>query len=118
MKKRIDQELIDQFKAQAERGDATAQIALGVFCLAGAGVPKAEAEAMRWYRKAAKQGNLEAQLGLGFFYVGTLKAGAIVFYDNVIGILNNGPNASGQETAQLRQNQCGSHQWTNQNKNP
>jgi TPR repeat protein len=34
----------------------------------GRGVPQDDAEAMRWYRKAAKQGNAQAQNGLIIMY--------------------------------------------------
>ena len=34
----------------------------------GNGVPKDDAEAVRWYRLAAEQGNAEAQFELGYMY--------------------------------------------------
>jgi uncharacterized protein len=34
----------------------------------GAGVPRDYAEAIRWYRKAAEQGDATAQISLGFIY--------------------------------------------------
>ena len=41
----------------AERGDADAQLNLGFRYDTGRGVPQDDAEAVRWYRLAAKQGN-------------------------------------------------------------
>ena len=35
----------------------------------GEGVPKNDAEAVSWYRKAAEQGHAEAQCELGFMYI-------------------------------------------------
>jgi TPR repeat protein len=34
----------------------------------GRGVVQSDAEAVKWYRKAADQGNVSAQLNLGFMY--------------------------------------------------
>ncbi len=34
----------------------------------GEGVPENDAEAVKWYRKAAEQGDASAQLNLGFMY--------------------------------------------------
>tara|TARA_B100000809_G_scaffold144074_1_gene141637 strand:+ start:42 stop:566 length:525 start_codon:yes stop_codon:yes gene_type:complete len=41
----------------AEQGDAVAQFSLGVMYYKGHGVPENDAEAVKWYRKAAEQGN-------------------------------------------------------------
>jgi TPR repeat protein len=46
---------------KAESGDAQAEYQLGVMYDNGLGVPKDTAEAMRWWRKAAAQGNKDAQ---------------------------------------------------------
>jgi hypothetical protein len=46
---------------RADSGDASAQYQLGVMYDNGIGVPKNEAEAMRWWRRAADQGNKDAQ---------------------------------------------------------
>ena len=51
-------------KAQAEKGDAAAQAAVGFMCELGIDAPVDCAEAVRWYRKAAEQGNTRAQLNL------------------------------------------------------
>jgi TPR repeat protein len=55
-------------KRQAAAGDAKAQCNLGVAYYNGDGVPKDEAEAIRWFRKAADQGYAEAQFNLGVAY--------------------------------------------------
>ena len=52
----------------AERGDADAQNHLGMMHENGHGVPKDDAEAAKWYRKAADQGTAEAQYNLGSMY--------------------------------------------------
>jgi TPR repeat protein len=50
---------------RAKQGDAAAQVSLGRAHANGRGVPKDEAEAVKWYRKAADQGNSYAQVQLG-----------------------------------------------------
>lgn len=47
---------IDALRARAERGDADAQYDLGVTYVDGRGVSQDDAEAMRWYRLTAEQG--------------------------------------------------------------
>jgi len=42
--------------------------ALGTMCHNGEGVAQDDAEAVKWYRKAAKQGQANAQYNLGFMY--------------------------------------------------
>jgi hypothetical protein len=51
----------------AERGDAKAQVELGV-CYCSAGVATDYKEGARWYRKAAVQGNADGQYKLGVCY--------------------------------------------------
>ena len=46
-------------KKKAEAGDSTAQYNLGQMYRTGRGVPKDFAEAVKWYRLAAEQGNIE-----------------------------------------------------------
>jgi hypothetical protein len=48
-------------KKAAEQGDAGAQKALGEMYLKGLGFPKNSREAVKWYRKAALQGDAKAQ---------------------------------------------------------
>lgn len=59
-----------ELKTAAENGDAVAQLALGRCYLFAEGVDKDSVEAMRWLRKAAEQGLLEAQSLLGGVYLG------------------------------------------------
>ena len=55
----------DETKAAAEQGDAVAQNNLGYMYDNGYGVPENDAEAIKWYRKAADQGHANAQYNLG-----------------------------------------------------
>jgi TPR repeat protein len=55
-------------KDKAEKGDAVAQFNLANDYLYGRGVTQDKAEAMEWYRKAAKQNVAPAQYNLGCFY--------------------------------------------------
>ena len=48
-------------RVQAEAGDADAQETLGLMYDDGEGVPEDDAEAVRWYRMAARQGHTSAQ---------------------------------------------------------
>jgi len=48
--------------------DAEAQFNLAVKYATGDGVPKNDAEAVKWYRKAAEQGEVTAQSNLGAMY--------------------------------------------------
>jgi TPR repeat protein len=60
---------MDQAKAAADAGDAEAQDALGGWYHEGkGGLPKDDAEAVKWYRKAAEQGDSEGQFYLGLMY--------------------------------------------------
>ena len=52
----------------AAKGEAWAQYRLGDSYRNGEGVPKNDAEAVKWYRLAAAQGNALAQLVLGAMY--------------------------------------------------
>ena len=47
---------------------AAAQSNLGVMYANGQGVPQDYAEAVKWYRKAAEQGDAAAQYNLGLMY--------------------------------------------------
>lgn len=55
-------------RARARRGQAQAQFELGVCYRFGQGVPQDEAEAVKWYLKAAEQGHDKAQYNLGVCY--------------------------------------------------
>ena len=52
-----------------EQGHAGAQSALGLKYASGAGVPKDDVEAVRWYRLAVEQGHAGAQWLLGSMYL-------------------------------------------------
>jgi TPR repeat protein len=58
----------DDAKKGAITGDSEAQIKLGRMYAVGSGVPKNDAQAVIWYRKAADQGRAEAQWLLGRMY--------------------------------------------------
>src|ERR1700720_660853 len=55
-------------KAKAEKGDATNQFLLGAKYEMGQGVPTNLVEALKWFRKAAEQDCVEAQVILAFCY--------------------------------------------------
>ena len=56
------------FQNYAEQGNAAAQLRFGRMYANGEGVPKDDAEAVRWYRLAAEQGTATAQFYLGVMY--------------------------------------------------
>jgi len=58
----------DENMAAAVRGNAAGQYNLGIMYANGYGVPENDAEAVRWYRKAADQGYVEAQYNLATMY--------------------------------------------------
>lgn len=62
------QAFIDKIRSAAERGEAEAQLLLGVMYDTGDGVPVDDSEGAKWYRKAAEQGHAEAQYHLGVMY--------------------------------------------------
>ena len=58
----------DEMKALADQGLAAAQFNLGVMYDKGRGVPENDAEAVKWWLKAADQGGADAQYNLGIMY--------------------------------------------------
>jgi len=71
--------------AAAKQGDVDAQLALGFMYDHGKGVSENDAEAVKWYRKAADQGLAMAQLNLAIMYyngygVSENKAEAVKWY--------------------------------------
>ena len=56
------------FRKAAEKGDAEAQLNLGLCYDNGRGVEKNNFEAAKWFRKSAEQGNVKAQFFLGMCY--------------------------------------------------
>jgi TPR repeat protein len=62
-----------EIRAKAEQGDATAQSKIGDAFLSGMfGVTQDYVEAVKWYRKAAEQGQAAGQCSLGICYQGGL----------------------------------------------
>ena len=59
---------VSRLKAKAEAGDASAQASLGKAYKDGNGVPKNDAQALRWFHKAADQGDASAENDLGVMY--------------------------------------------------
>ena len=65
----LGQSDIQELKKKAEQGDVVAQFSLGDMYSYGQGVPQDAAEAARWYRRAAEQGNGAAvQFLVGVLY--------------------------------------------------
>jgi uncharacterized protein len=59
---------LEEFNALAKQENARGQFMLGVMYGSGAGVPKDNTEAAKWYRLSAQQGYSYAQHNLGFMY--------------------------------------------------
>ena len=57
-----------EIKTKAEAGDAKAQYDLCMMYGEGLGVPQNDEESVKWLRKAADQGNADAQNTIGAFY--------------------------------------------------
>ena len=64
-----DRKVLAEIRAGADKGDAKAQYELGCAFFSGTlGVAKDEAEAVKWFRKAAEQNVADAQFSLGACY--------------------------------------------------
>jgi len=61
---------LDQLRQMAENNDPAAENALGLRYATGDAVKLDEAEAVRWFTRAAEQGNVAAQSKLGAIYFG------------------------------------------------
>jgi hypothetical protein len=61
---KINTSSLTDIRKAAEQGLAYSQYVLGGIYYNGDGVPQDYAEAAKWYRKAAKQGDASAQLRL------------------------------------------------------
>jgi TonB family protein len=59
---------LEEVRAAAARGDASAQVELGMFYIRGDVVAKDSAQGVAWVRKAAEQGDVMGQYLLGMFY--------------------------------------------------
>ena len=64
----LDELALDELRALAEQGEATAQNNLGIKYAYGQVVQRDDAEAVRWWRLAADQGYARAQFNLGVAY--------------------------------------------------
>jgi TPR repeat protein len=62
------EEKFEEIRANAEKGDAIAQLNLGICYATGDGVTQDYVEAMKWWRKAAEKNVAEAQYNLGVCY--------------------------------------------------
>jgi len=60
--------IFNDIKSLAESGDILAQVIIGYMYEDGSGVEQDYAEAVKWYRKAAKQKNANAQCSLSYMY--------------------------------------------------
>ena len=90
------QDNLDAVRQAADQGDAEAQYNLGIMYNNGEGVPKDDAEAVRWFLLAAEQGHASAQLNLGFMYA----LGRGVLKDDVLAHMwYNTAGANGDEAA-------------------
>src|SRR5437762_3227473 len=66
-----DRKVLSETRAGADKGDAKGQYELGRAFFSGTlGVAKDEAEAVKWFRKAAEQNVADAQYNLGVCYAG------------------------------------------------
>jgi TonB family protein len=63
-----DLETLKWIREDAERGDAIAQVILGLVYLQGNVVPQDYLEAAKWFRRAAERGDFEGQFQLGSLY--------------------------------------------------
>src|SRR5882672_6294644 len=81
-----DRKMLAEIRAGADKGDAKAQYELGRAFFSGThGVAKDDAEAVKWFRKAAEQNDARAQAALGVRYakgqgVAKNKAEAVKWY--------------------------------------
>ena len=92
----LAQDDLESLRQAAEQGDAGVQSLLGLKYANGLGVPKDDAEAVRWYRLAAGQGHTDAQRLMGARYLG----GCGVLKDLVLGHMwLNIASANGDEFA-------------------
>ena len=63
-----DEKAFECFKEAAERGNAQAQLNLGVMYENGRGVEQSDEQAVECFKEAAEGGNAQAQLNLGVMY--------------------------------------------------
>src|SRR5258708_7606576 len=63
-----DGKQFEELKAKAEAGDADSEYQLGFRYCNGESVPKDFSRAVKWFRKAAGQSNVQAETALGYCY--------------------------------------------------
>lgn len=68
-----DHATFEQFKTQADQGQAWAQNVLGELYFAGLGVPEDRAEALKWFQASAKGGNVYGMVNVGNVCSGGIK---------------------------------------------
>ena len=56
------------YKQAADKGNAEAQLNLGIMFKYGRGVEENYTQAVNWFKMSAEQGNVEAQSNLGWMY--------------------------------------------------
>ena len=66
----VETATLDQLRQMAENDEPAAENALGLRYATGDGVKLDESEAVRWFTRAAEQGNVPAQSKLGAIYYG------------------------------------------------
>jgi TPR repeat protein len=77
-----DEEAFRLNRIAAEAGMHDAVLAMGWFYLNGAGVEPSEGEAIRWYRKSARQGEPRAMFSLGYIaYVRRDYSDALIWFE-------------------------------------
>lgn len=59
---------VESYLTAAERGDASAQKALGEIYYSGKGIARSDGEAAKWFLRAAEQGNADAQYRIARMY--------------------------------------------------
>ena len=64
------QQYLDNRKSKADAGDSKAEASLGTAYSMGRDLPQNDAEAVKWWRKAAEQGDVRGETMLGTAYMG------------------------------------------------
>ena len=79
-------ESVQEIIASAQKGNTDAQNKLGNMYYDGKGVAQDYNESLRWYKKAAKTGNIEALNNVGLVYSTVLNDGnmALYWYDKAL----------------------------------
>jgi uncharacterized protein len=100
----VNRKLLADVRAKAEKGDAQSQCELGVaFALGRLGVPKDEVEAVKWWRKAAQGGDVNALNAFAWTLATSENSGirdgsnAVVFAEKAV-VAGNHKNAAELDT--------------------